>query len=413
METELVEPLAVTVAGPISAPSLGRILPHESLLYDHTARASPPATLEEVELRDAPIALHQLSKLRQHHLCALANLRPDPAAVEAELHALRAALGATPCCVCDCAAAGRDPRALRELSRRTGVHIVMAASCASASALDDDELVDHIVSELLEGIAADDGSRIRAGLIELELAAADSGRLLRAAAAAHVRSGAPIFCVLGPEANAGADAAVHQLIAAGARPSAIVVCRAQLLLDAPDELRALLRRGVTLCFGGAGTGWCVAGATAATDKWAEPPTDGQLARGMAALVAEGWGEQLLLTAGVESALQLQANGGGGLGHHLLASFLPRLALDPGSVAKLTSTNAQRLLAWWRPAAAGPRQTTLWTCAVCKRTFEEALHPKEALDTDQHYYEKFDRRYCGMDCLGAHRRAGFRPDFVLS
>ena len=56
---------------------------------------------------------------------------------------------------------------------------------------------------------------------------------------------------------------------------------------------------------------------------------------------------------------------------------------------------------------------LWTCAVCKRTFEEALHPKEALDTDQHYYEKFDRRYCGMDCLGAHRRAGFRPDFVLS
>ena len=51
--------------------------------------------------------------------------------------------------------------------------------------------------------------------------------------------------------------------------------------------------------------------------------------------------------------------------------------------------------------------------MCKRTFEEALHPKEALDTDQHYYEKFDRRYCGMDCLGAHRRAGFRPDFVLS
>ena len=36
-------------------------------------------------------------------------------------------------------------------------------------------------------------------------------------------------------------------------------------------------------------------------------------------------------------------------------------------------------------AAPPRQTTLWTCAVCKRTFEEALHPKEALDTDQHYY----------------------------
>ena len=93
--------------------------------------------------------------------------------------------------------------------------------------------------------------------------------------------------------------------------------------------------------------------------------------------------------------------------------LRALGLDAEAEAKLTSTNAQRLLAWWRPAAAGPRQTTLWTCAVCKRTFEEALHPKEALDTDQHYYEKFDRRYCGMDCLGAHRRAGFRPDFVLS
>ena len=33
METELAEPLAVTVAGPVSAPSLGRILPHEALLY--------------------------------------------------------------------------------------------------------------------------------------------------------------------------------------------------------------------------------------------------------------------------------------------------------------------------------------------------------------------------------------------
>ena len=44
METELAEPLAITVAGPVILAGKAVILPHESLLYDHTARASPPAT---------------------------------------------------------------------------------------------------------------------------------------------------------------------------------------------------------------------------------------------------------------------------------------------------------------------------------------------------------------------------------
>ena len=190
----------------------------------------------------------------------------------------------------------------------------MAASCASAR-LDDDELVDHLVSELLED-AADDGCPESARASSCWSARRRRRRAPCAAAAAHVRSGAPIFCVLAPEANGGRGRGGRRAPSPRERgrrrrrvPRAALARRSRLAARAaaPRRHTVLWRRRHALR---------VAGATAATDKWAEPPTDGQLARGVAALVMEGGASSSSSPPASSPALQLQANGGGGLGHHL-------------------------------------------------------------------------------------------------
>ena len=133
---------------------------------------------------------------------------------------------------------------------------------------------------------------------------------------------------------------------------------------------------------------------------------------MAALVAAGRGSQLLLSHGTCSSLQLAAFGGPGL-THVQQSVLPRLVragVAPEQAQSLCSSNGASLLRWWRPAERAPRVTKIWECAGCHSRYHEAANPAEVLPEDHVYYEKFDKRYCSMHCMGAHRKAGFVEPF---
>ena len=78
--------------------------------------------------------------------------------------------------------------------------------------------------------------------------------------------------------------------------------------------------------------------------------------------------------------------------------------------RLGGANAEALLRWQRPAAPRARATKQWECAGCHGRHEEAVLPTEALPEDHVYYEKFDRRYCSMHCMSAHRKANFVSSF---
>ena len=405
------EPRAVSVLGALDRASLGVVMPREMLLFDNSSLQVAPSTLGLAKLRDAELSLHNLADLRANQLAVTANLRsPSLPILETEL--ARLAVAGSPCTVVSIATGGRDPAGLVALARSTGVHIVMgvglshkaaaaavaaatASVVAAATAANGHEelpsaaelLANQMVLELTTGVAVPGEGGVCAGVIG-EIGTQHTERsethatLLQAAAIAQMRTGAPIWCVLAPpEANeaaplpasdteaaaaeaaaaeaaaAEAAAAVRLMCAHGADARRVVLSHAQHLLGAPEALRSTLRLGCTLCFDGLGNGWAVAGADSSTAPWAEPTSDGVVAREVAVLVREGFGGhglglglpnpnpnptsnhtipsptpsqvregfggQLLLSCGVSATLQLAVFGGGGFGH-----VLERVVLSP-------------------------------------------------------------------------------------
>ena len=335
------EPRAVSVLGALDRASLGVVMPREMLLFDNSTLQVAPSTLGLAKLRDAELSLHNLADLRANQLAVTANLR-SPALPILETELARLAAAGSPCTVVSIAAGGRDPAGLVALARSTGVHVVMgvglshkaaaaavaaaaAAVAAAATAANGHEelpsaaelLANQMVLELTTGVAVPGEGGVCAGVIG-EIAAQHAecsethATLLQAAAIAQMRTGAPIWCALAPPvaneaaplpasvteaaaatlaaaeaAAAEAAAAVRLMCAHGADVRRVVLSHAQHLLGAPDALRSTLRLGCTLCFDGLGNGWAVAGADSSTAPWAEPPSDGVVAREVAVLVREG------------------------------------------------------------------------------------------------------------------------------
>ena len=219
------EPRAVTVLGALDRASLGVVMPREMLLFDNSSLQVAPSTLGLAKLRDAELSLHDLADLRANQLAVSANLRsPALPVLEAELARLVAA--STPCTVVSIAMDGRNPAGLVALARSTGVHIVMgvgldhkaaavaiaaaasatAAAAAATAAGEHEELpsaaellASQMLLELTTGVAVPGEGGVCAGVIG-ELAASHAERseahaaLLRAAAIAQMRTGAPIWC---------------------------------------------------------------------------------------------------------------------------------------------------------------------------------------------------------------------------
>ena len=454
-------PRAVCVRGPTDA--LGEtLLCHEFLLFDLRSRLVPPATAEETMLRDAAITLERLSELRSSSRTLLANLQTPPVeAVLQELTALRAGRPPFACTVVDATLAGRSLPDLLALSERSGVNIVAstgmtadeATAAASAAAMADedaDPLAEKLIDELLHGVdvpCRDGGggggggggnARVRCGCISVGdgIYASDTARdaILHACGHAQMRTGAPVVFALPAPSSADGGAApraacamVRALVETHrAAAASVVVAHAQnLLVDAAaageaaamatgrEALRELLQLGVRLCFDGFGCTWAVAGPTAAGaafDALLTPPSDATIARELASLIGQGFGEQLVLSSGVESRLHLSHYGGGGF-QYIPRVFCQHLArVGVGAEQSLALCGARSalgpLLSFWQPAGPAARLCRPWECAGCHRSFEEAVNPAEELPTDQSFYEKYDARYCSMHCLSSHRKAGF-------
>ncbi len=95
---------------------------------------------------------------------------------------------------------GRAPEKMRTLARATGVHIIAATGYNKArfnehivAAKSEDELTAEMVRDLIQGM---DGTDIRAGVIKgstsKDVMTATEEKVLAAAAAAHLQTGAPV-----------------------------------------------------------------------------------------------------------------------------------------------------------------------------------------------------------------------------
>ena len=311
----------MTVRGPIDAGAAGYTLSHEHLLCD----LWPMAHSYDAILHDETLAI-------------------------AELNCFRDAGGRTLVDVTS-GGLGRNPAALRRISEATGINIVMGAAWyreavypARVYELDTNALAQEIVRELLEGA---DGTDIRAGVIgeigtERKYITPAQERVFRAAARAHIRTGAAVVT----HTTHFGELALEQIALLreeGVAPDRIVISHLGDRMD-PAPLLAIASQGVYLSIdniGYSGDGY---------------PGDEVRAANVRMLIAEGHLDRILLSGDVCLKTHLRAYGGKGY-DHVPRCFLPLLreqGVADEHIHAMTVSNPARALDM--PAASQPRMT---------------------------------------------------------
>lgn len=334
-----------TVCGPITREELGVTSTHEHVLLDLTAFYTE---------RPAPGVRHPATdRVKMHHLGTLSrdcyamkdNLRLDDQRLQArELSYFRKAGGRT---VVDASlpGIGRDPRALWEISQKTGVQIVMGTGFYvgethpdALSFMTDRAIADLMVAELNGGA---DGTDIRAGYIG-EIGISEhfddrERRVLRAAALAQRDTGVAINVHINPWTQNGLEAA-DILLAAGVDPSRICISH----IDVENNrlyIDALLSRGVYVEFDNFGKEYYIR-REVRNSGYGLFVRDTERVALLAELLAAGHGDRILLACDVCLKNLLHAYGGWGY-DHLLTNIVPMMedeGISAEEILRLTVKN---------------------------------------------------------------------------
>ncbi len=322
-----------TVLGDIPAGELGITYAHEHLVIDG-GRA--------VEL-EPEFLLNDVGRLAEELRGAAA-------------HGLRSAVDAMP------ADAGRNAVLLAELSRRTGVQIVAPTGLHHdryygpshwSARIGEDELAELFVADLEEGIDANDYSgpvvartAHRAGIIKV--AGSEGGpserdaRIFRAAAAAHLRTGAPIMTHC--EHGTGGLEQVRLLIDAGVAADRVVLSHVDKVVDRGYH-RELLATGATAAYD-------------QTFRWGDAP-NGTLTL-LEQMAEDGFADRIVLGMDAARSRYYRAYGGKPGLDFLLTGFSDQMAkrgLDGRFRQRLFIDTPARVLALTPPSPAASRGET--------------------------------------------------------
>ncbi|HEU0244693.1 MAG TPA: hypothetical protein VFQ75_12370 [Candidatus Limnocylindrales bacterium] len=334
-----------TVRGPVEPSALGVTLMHEHVWMDAGPLLAVHAydTATEVGSWDAAVAAEARWNPGVHP--DNYRLTDEDAAVE-ELTPFRALGGGS---VVDLTppSLGRDPERLAAISERTGLHVVAGTGHYLAAThepwvaeADDLALAGRLVSDACDGLAP---SGIRPGILG-EIGTSDpvapaERRVLRAAAAAAQETGLAISVHVHPWGGE-APLVLELLEAAGADPERVVLGHLSTAIGRPDELRGLLDRGAVLGFDLFGFDHSLLG----PGRW--PPSDLDVARVVAMLVAEGYAAQLVLSQDVGVRTRYRRWGGWGYDHLLrhVTPLIRELGVSARDLDQMLIGTPARLLA---------------------------------------------------------------------
>jgi len=334
-----------TVRGPVPVEELGITLSHEHLLNDVSSwwKRSESTGLNQDEFADAPISEGLLWDLRQDPFGNRANLALDDVDVACDELGRFAALGGRTVVETTGWGIGRDLAGLKQISERTGVHVVAgtgfyleASHPVDLVGLGADGVTDRILADVRDG---QDG--VRPGIIGEIGVSADFTPAeqvsLRGALAAQVETGLPVQIHL-PGWLRLAGTVLDHVESAGADPTKVVLCHMGPSGEEPDYQRAAMDRGAWVQYDMLGMEVYYA------DQGAQCPSDEQNATHLARLVNRGYGGQLLLSQDIFVKSLLRRHGGPGYAH-LLQYFAPRLrrhGLDETQVLSLMTDNPRCL-----------------------------------------------------------------------
>lgn len=334
-----------TVRGPVAVEDLGITLTHEHLLNDVSSwwTRSETTGLDPDKFAVAPLSEELLWDLRQDPFGNRANLALDDVAVAGEELARFAALGGRTVVETTGWGIGRDLAGLREISERTGVHVVAGTGFYLESshpvdvvALGADGVTEHILADLRDG---EDG--VRPGIIGEIGVSADFTLAeqvsLRGALGAQAETGLPVQVHLPGWFRLGGTV-LDLAEAVGADLTKVVLCHMGPSGEDLDYQRAVMDRGAWVQYDMLGMEVYYA------DQCVQCPSDDQNAVHLARLINRGYGSQLLLSQDVFVKSLLRRHGGPGYAH-LLQYFAPRLrrhGLDEAQVLSLITDNPRCL-----------------------------------------------------------------------
>jgi phosphotriesterase-related protein len=331
----------MTVRGPVDSAELGVTLTHEHIINDVSSwwHASTSVGLDADGFAQAPVSMDLLWDLKHDPFGNLDNCRLTDVELAVAEVARFAELGGGSIIETTGLGIGRNLAALREVSERTGVHIIAgtgfyldSAQPAWAAAASEEQIADVIRTDLADG---EDG--IRPGIIGEIGVGQDftpaERKSLAAACVVQTEVGLPMEVHLPGWFRLG-DEVLDFVEQRGVDPRQVILCHMNPSCFDLDYQKRLMDRGAWVQYDMIGAELFYA------DQDAQCPSDEDTARSIAALVQDGYVGRLLLSSDIFLKSLLRRFGGPGYAH-IQQYYLPRLhrqGLDQAATDQLTIAN---------------------------------------------------------------------------
>lgn len=331
-----------TVLGPIDPSEIEWTSIHEHVYIDASVWYDPA---REDAPENGEITLANHGALRWNLLAHRGNMIIDePALAESELRDVKASGGSA---IVDMTTIGlgRDVGKLPELSRRTGVHIIVGSGCYIhdshpewVKSISEDDLAQFFINELTVEI---ESTGIRSAFLgEIGTSSPITSRerkVLSAAGTAAAETGACVNVHLDGQGMYGLEA-FNILSSQGVDPSRIIMGHVDEHLDLGYH-REMLATGSTLAYDTFGQEYYF------NDDYKDPSDDQRLAL-LVPLIEDGFESQLVLGCDVWTKMNLVAYGGYGYAH-LFKRIVPLLKrkyqITNQQVDQMLMHNPRRLL----------------------------------------------------------------------
>lgn len=316
-----------TVNGVISPMEMGITLSHEHCLVDNTAVFTEPRKASAQQLANETLSLKNIGYVRYNVLSNKDNLMlTDERLSIEELSRFKLSGGMT---IVDASNddLGRDPMALRRISKATGLHIVMGSGFyvdiaqdeGFMSKLTEDDIANIILREIVEGV---NNSGICVGLIG-EIGCSwplekSERKVLRAAGLAQKRSGAPLQIHPGRDRIAPFEI-VEVLREVGADINHTAICHIERTIQDEEDLKRLAETGCYLEY----DLWGLEGYYPESLAIVDLPNDSHRIAQIKKLISWGYGEKLLLSYDICYKCRYFAYGGHGY-DHLIVNIVPAM-----------------------------------------------------------------------------------------
>jgi len=336
-----------TVLGLVPPTALGHTSMHEHILVDLRPGEATASTADDLARWDQRIRLVNLHEVRMHYTSYRTNMVLDSergALVELGYYAV-----AGGGCIVDVTTPGmgRQPAALRRISKRSGIHVVMGAGYyvwqfhpESIARSSEDAVCEAIVRDVTEGINGVFPGIIGEIGLTWPLHAAEY-KVLRAAVKAQRLTGLALSIHPGRHPRAPVEV-MNVVIEAGGDPSRTIVDHLdRTLFDLPSFLE-LARTGCYLELDLFGMESCRYAPSLDVDM----PNDGARLHWLRQLIDAGYSNRILVAQDICLKHQLRRYGGPGY-DHLLTNVVPlmkRRGWTDSEVAAVFVNNPARILA---------------------------------------------------------------------